>query len=952
MSLIVVNFLYLVRKNMNHIYNVRFNSRTGRSVVTSELAKSHANGKQTARKIAVTTALILSAALGSVAMSEDTVIAGTHLINSGAVHNLDSYIIDSTTNSNSSRNDRGFGINLKNNGLGATELYVTNSTITSRDSGIHIDLGTLNFNTLQATRNDVLIDVKNTQITAAGQNISGGPDAIYVGAKGTGDIRITTDKASTLNTTGNTSSQFGIAIQTRDSITGNLIVDNSATINTANQSNNSGIFLQASDGHKITGNVTYINRGTMNIQGNSSGIHLSLRDTVTGDVLAENHGNISAPTNGIFIEADRAKSLVEGKIDIVNAGMIRDGKVGILLSGKQNSTNTVNISLHEGSDIQNNIGIKADLLKDNNITLYAGAAIHAKDKAIVLREIGANVGSVSISNAGSLNSDTDLLIMNETNTKTNDYNLSIANAGVMNGYITLTGSNPVDLSNSGTWVIQDRKQDEAIVTLSANGKNSIANTGIINFNAKKTQLLNADTMDHSGVMDLTIYQSGHSTVHFVSSSKDSTFKTNGGRIKFGLHNNDTTASGIISDNLYLENTVLGGQATALTFTYDASELNVIDNTKDIEVIYISGNSADKAFTQGNDVFLGNKEYLLERQANGDWHLVSYDLADRSDAGLDMAAKDSVINSMIPGLSGNGLAPNGIGGSGALRSGLRLGSSSQGTVTGQKSNALWAFSTANHSKGSAQGKQLKYHSDTYTLNVGADRSFAVDKGLLELGGLVFMSSSKHDATNRITGSRAKGDTDGYGFGLYGTYFFEADSQVSPYIDMLAIFGRYKNTNKTRGNDHYSYKSNAFSLSLATGYPIQLTESMILEPQIQTTYIDYKSSKHKDHNNASVKFKTDGHLISRVGAYLIMNTDKEDFQPYVAMNLWYDDTQSKINYDASNDFIKSDKRGTFYEAKAGFQAKASENFVYWGEVSTRVGKHDYRDYGVAIGIKYLW
>lgn len=922
---------------MNKIFNVRFNSRTGQSVVTSELAKSSGKGKSNTIKSAL--ALSLTALLSS---------------NIGLAINLNG---DAAGNVNvmfgeESIAESGYGIGVNNSAKGAINLTLNGTKIDSSKSGVFIDRANI-----ADADGDIVINTTNAQIGVT----DGNADAIFVGAKGKGRIYIKTDDKTTLNVKGSGSS-FGIAVQTRDEMTGGSItIDNSATINTVSGGNNSGLFIQAD--HKVNGSIVYINRGQMNIGGGDShGIHLSLRNIVVGPVRVENHGvidlNDSASAKGIWVQLHNKNTKIESdSLRIENSGTIQNGQIGILVSGAgQNVANVKdvdnNITLLQGSDIQTKVGIQTDLLGKNSITLYHGAAINAKDTAIILQDVGAAVKSVDVINHGSLTSDADKLIIANATKESYGINVTNSQSGDMTGYMTFEGKSRVNLENEGTWTIQDSLRDSATVTLSDNTGNTIRNTGTMKFNAAKTQIVNNGIFTQSGTMDLTAFTTGSSDVHM-----DGIFRTAGGSVYLGLYKSDTEQSGIRSDRLYLEQVEKGASSTALLFK-NTGLLKDPANGQKILVVDVENKdaSAAKAFTSGNDVYIGNSEYFLAQLDDGNWYLsTKLDAAVpgvpptsiiRPDAGLGMAARESVVSSMTPGLSGNGLSPNGITGSGALRSGLRLNSS------GQKSNALWAFSTANHSEGTAQNKQLKFHSDIYTLQVGADRGFNVNEGWLELGGFVYATQAKHTSTNRISGRVAKGDTDGYGFGLYGTYFFTAEDRLSPYIDALAIFGRYKNTNKTRGNDHYNYKSNAFSLTLASGYPVQLSNSVILEPQAQITYVDYKAGEHTDHNGADVKFKTNGNFIYRAGAYLIMNAENEDFQPYAAMNIWYDDTSSSIGYGAGNGYVKSDKRGTFYEAKAGFQAKANKDFVFWGEVNTKVGKHNYRDYGAAIGVKYLW
>lgn len=346
---------------------------------------------------------------------------------------------------------------------------------------------------------------------------------------------------------------------------------------------------------------------------------------------------------------------------------------------------------------------------------------------------------------------------------------------------------------------------------------------------------------------------------------------------------------------------------------------------------------------------------------------------RPDAGVNLGNQQGVINGMIPGLGSNVTSAIGAGSSGGMRAAARLSggfgaigkngakisdsnasgdngsnnSGQNGSVAPQKSNSLWSFATVNTTKGKAGNKQIDYTADSSTLQIGADTSFDVGDGLVQVGLMAAYGKVETESQNMLTRSTGTGEVSGYSVGIYGTWYANKDSMFSPYVDTYLTHGWYNNEVSTRGNATAKYRSNATSVTVQAGYPIALGSSVVLEPQAQITYLHYSSKDYKDHSGTRVSNELKGNTVSRVGTYLYGATDSR-FKPYVAMNVWYDNTNSIVKY---NDVaVSSDKKGMVLEAKVGFQAQATPDLTFWGEVGIRKGKNNFKDVGGSVGLKY--
>lgn len=791
---------------------------------------------------------------------------------------------------------------------------------------------------------DTLVQMTNTTITTSKEGAAG----IFATQGGSG--KTTINYSNDINTSGDLSDTIAIKVTNGSS---EITLHDGANLSTSGNTSH-GVVLTASDSTNLIQSSTDSN---INIVGISDGINATLlgnSETVINNRGAINH---TIDTNTTGIRAILAED--NNNITINQYGVINGSEIGIAVEDNNTiaAVNRSTVNLYSPS-LTNKIGISMALLDEADINVYSGSGINAQDTAILLTNGNTAISNTTIQNAGILSSEQDKIIVNSATNP--DANITINNlaTGEMTGYISMGDEGITTINNDGHWTVQDRVNETAIIKLTNNAANILDNNGVMSFANERTEILGAAStyLNKGGVFDLTTNDGTTTELHIGKDNANSVFYSNGGAIRVDITTDESEPSRGVSDQVYLQNVEVSDSSPAEIFVkYTAGSLTNTQNDTQIKIIDVAGESASNAFVLGHDAFMGLYEYNLQ-QIDNNWYLINNDNDYRADAGLELAMRRSVIDFMVPGLAGSGVAPNGITGSGTMRSQLRMNALDNQSGT-EKSSSVWALSSAHLSKGSAERRKLTYDAKMYTLQVGADTSIHTGNGLWQVGGMAHMSTARAHSRSTTTGSIANGYSDGYGLGLYGTYFFNADDTLSPYVDLFAIYGRYKNTNKTRNNNDYDYKANAFSGTINAGYPIQITPSVIFEPQVQLSYVKYDNRSHVDFSGSMVDFKTKSNFIGRVGGYLILNTEK-DFQPYVAMNLWYDDTQAGVGYDTGmalngqKTTINADRRNTFYEAKTGFQFNTSKNLSVWGEVSGRVGRQKYKDYGVAIGIKYTW
>ncbi|ELV08948.1 Hypothetical protein F387_00344, partial [Wohlfahrtiimonas chitiniclastica SH04] len=399
--------------------------------------------------------------------------------------------------------------------------------------------------------------------------------------------------------------------------------------------------------------------------------------------------------------------------------------------------------------------------------------------------------------------------------------------------------------------------------------------------------------------------------------------------------NQTTS---LSDQLIVSGNISG--KTKLYVTDIGNVAGGMTSPLGIKIID-AGSSDDNAFELQNTVVKGINEYVLSRNAEDqDWYLTSYRDLYRPDVGSTMANSMGTIRSQLPGY-GSHISGALAAGSGGLRALDR-----NMTADGQYLGSVWFNETGTHDKGNIAGDQIHYTYKGFASVLGADTGFRTGDGLVIVGGMISTSSMDSKGWNRITESRSTGSISGQSIGLYGSWFKNADDALSPFIDYTISYGKYDNTVTTLNNASSSYDSRLWTVSVQGGYPMAIGENLVVEPQAQISYIDYKVDNYRDFNGTDIREQQKGHVISRVGAYVYPKTG--DVKPYAAFNLWYDDIASKVSYDDRS--LSSGKPGLFYEAKLGVQAKMSENFTINSEINYRQGKHKHKNYNFNIGFKY--
>ncbi|WP_148139374.1 ESPR-type extended signal peptide-containing protein [Wohlfahrtiimonas chitiniclastica] len=421
-----------------------------------------------------------------------------------------------------------------------------------------------------------------------------------------------------------------------------------------------------------------------------------------------------------------------------------------------------------------------------------------------------------------------------------------------------------------------------------------------------------------------------------------------------IHGNYVGQNGLLNMNVArhgqtvnADQLVITGHASGQTkvTVYDISGLLGTVDDAGVKLISTGGSDAN-AFTLGNLVTQGAYQYQLT-QADKDWFLKS--LTTRPDTGNNLSNTGSTTQSQVPGLGGPGFGGGLINGAGGLRSLSRLqagGSSSEDAVF--LDSSLWNTTAGGKHKGRTSGGTVHYDYDYYNTTFGGDQLMRAGNSLVQLGVFIGTMEAKSDSHSIISGSHGKGKVTGQTYGIYGSWYADGNNPLTPYVDGILSYGSYKNKITTEGNPQDSYRSHVWSFTLQGGYPIDLGNNLVIEPQAQITYLDFSAKDYVDVGGTRVSQSLKGDVVGRVGAFIYPKDG--DIRPYAGMNLWYDDTRAVVYH--NNDRNEGYKGGLMYEAKAGVGARLDKNFSLSVDANYRQGKHKSKDYGASLTLKYTF
>lgn len=366
-------------------------------------------------------------------------------------------------------------------------------------------------------------------------------------------------------------------------------------------------------------------------------------------------------------------------------------------------------------------------------------------------------------------------------------------------------------------------------------------------------------------------------------------------------------------------------------------IQLADGTKKVEVVTIGGDLNTLELTQKGRAVRGAFDYILKKEADGNWWLVT----------LNEGGEN-------PGGGGNGGKPLYRPETAAYTGGLDVANRLFTHQLADRnyldpSSRLWTIMGGDFGKFYDDGKHNRTTIDSFRMMLGGDIvQTQIEEMPVKVGLFAAYGHSSIKSRQAATGLSAKGRSHGFGLGLYATLGDKVTEGL--YLDGSIQYVHFRN--KISGDElvEETMKTKGLITSLEGGYTWQLAESLYLQPQAQITWMGAKMDSLTDHYGTHIS-GSKNNIETRLGARLFMEKTLESghlVTPYLELNYYHNSKPFYTYFDET----KIEQKGTrnVGEMKLGFEGKVEKDLNIWGEVGYRKGSNSYHNTTISVGLRY--
>ena len=214
----------------------------------------------------------------------------------------------------------------------------------------------------------------------------------------------------------------------------------------------------------------------------------------------------------------------------------------------------------------------------------------------------------------------------------------------------------------------------------------------------------------------------------------------------------------------------------------------------------------------------------------------------------------------------------------------------------------------------------------------------------------------DSKSLITHYKSSSELDGYGFGLYGTWFKNPMDRTGAYVDAWAMWNKFNNEVSGQDFTTEKYDSSGIIASIEAGSSYKLGQgekvSYWIQPQGQFVYQGVQLDKFKEQTTGTVIDQGHDNIQMRLGAkaFMVVPTSiatSANYRPYVAFN-WIHNTEDQL-VKLDNAYYGVAGDSNLGEFKLGVEGQTTKNSYAWFNLSYQQGSHNYSDFIGNIGWK---
>lgn len=286
------------------------------------------------------------------------------------------------------------------------------------------------------------------------------------------------------------------------------------------------------------------------------------------------------------------------------------------------------------------------------------------------------------------------------------------------------------------------------------------------------------------------------------------------------------------------------------------------------------------------------------------------------------------------------------------------------LTGEKKvTSMWLRNEGGHNRSRDTLGQLNTQANRYVMQLGGDIAQWSNNGMdrFHLGVMAGYGNSKNTTVSQVSGYNAKGTTEGYSTGVYGTWYANDTDKSGLYVDSWAQYSWFNNTVEGQDLANEEYKSKGMTASVESGYTFKVGENAaknatyFIQPKAQVIWMGVKADDHKEANGTNVSGDGDDNIQTRLGvkAFIKGYADQDKgkdrvFQPFIEANWVHNTKDFGTNMDGVT--VKQDGAANIAEVKVGVEGQINKQVNLWVNVGQQVGNKGYSDTAVMLGVKY--
>lgn len=284
------------------------------------------------------------------------------------------------------------------------------------------------------------------------------------------------------------------------------------------------------------------------------------------------------------------------------------------------------------------------------------------------------------------------------------------------------------------------------------------------------------------------------------------------------------------------------------------------------------------------------------------------------------------------------------------------------------HGLWVRAVGGRGHARMSDGQSRSEADRMVFQVGADvldGSFNGRDGW-RLGAMAGHGKQRSKTRNDLSGHQSRGDVEGYGVGLYGTWYRNAQTHDGLYVDGWALYNQFDNSVQGDALAREKYKSRGVTASLESGYVVHAGSRMTdggerrfyLRPQAQLLWSGVKASDHVEQTGTKVSSQGSDNLKTRVGMRFWManyalsadgkRSKTQGLKPFMEVNWLHRSKRYGARMDETRAWIQGARNVA--ELNLGVEGRLNDRLRVSANLTQQMGTRGYRDTQGGLDVKY--